>query len=191
MPASASEGVHYVGAPPKVASRDALPPARVFISPTQQSTSQWGSKIKITFQDISGIQGHRGKEGWVPPVREGYNWDRAASEDFGIPIKVVDEKYLIETDSELVLKCMPNYEQVEVERPSSFKSLPTGRSFTVAIQVQLGEQRIQMRGLKSSLGWEWSSRPRDRQSGFRTRPTSSRKSHQRRFHLSKQGLEPT
>jgi hypothetical protein len=77
---SVAKAFIMTSAPPKAASLDALPPAQAFISPMPQSTSQWGSKIKVVFRDVSGIQGENGRPGWIFLVREGHDLDRAVSD---------------------------------------------------------------------------------------------------------------
>jgi hypothetical protein len=98
---------------------------------------QWGEKIKVQFQDASGNHDDH-DEGWVMPNREGNNWDEAASEAFGVPMIVMDERRRVEAEPVPQLLCMPNDDQPEAEKPGSFSRFP------VAIQVQLAEQRISL-----------------------------------------------
>jgi hypothetical protein len=72
-------------ASPKAVSRDALPLAQTFLPPTPQVTPQWGTKINVTFRDVSGIQ-KKARSAWVDLSRDGDNWDRTASQLFGVPM---------------------------------------------------------------------------------------------------------
>jgi hypothetical protein len=115
----------------------------IFIPPVPQATSQWDTQINVTFRDISGIQ-KKAKTGWVYRSRDGFSWDRAASQTFEVPMKVTNERKFAESGDSLT--CDPNYDDPDIGTTSEgFKRLPTGLSFPMVIQIELGEQRIQMK----------------------------------------------
>jgi hypothetical protein len=128
--------------PPKAVSRDALPPATAFNNPEPQSTSQWGDKTKVSLIDERGSHGVEGVDGWVTLMREGTNWDEAATEAFGVPMQITDIRTQVVADTLMMTKCTPNHGQPEAVKSGGFDRLPTGAWFPVPIQVQLNNQRI-------------------------------------------------
>jgi hypothetical protein len=93
---------------------------------------------------MSVIQKKKKKPGWARPSREGTNWDQAASQAFGVPMKVTGERKVAGHDN--VLTCEPNYDDPVVGTTSAdFKRRPTGLIFPVVIQLSLGYRSIQMK----------------------------------------------
>jgi hypothetical protein len=134
-----------VTAPPRAASRDVLPPSQEFLPPTPQSTTHWDTYVPEEFRDMSGIQAKLAK-GCVHTYRDGFNWDRAASQAFEIPMKVIDERKVVEAED--ILTCHPLYEgEHDIGTTSEgFKRLPMRNiSCPVAVKIDLEGQVIDLR----------------------------------------------
>jgi hypothetical protein len=127
---------------PKAVSRDALPPVTAFLHPEPKSMSQWEDKVKVMFLNTSCSYGVQGFEGWASSVKEGTNWDEAASEVYGVPISVIDDRTQIEGGAMMIIKCTPNCDQDEAVKAGSFTKLPTNAWSMVPIQVQVDDQRL-------------------------------------------------
>jgi hypothetical protein len=102
--------------------------------------------MNVHFEDISGTQGSK-PTGYVYMTREGEQWDRVASEAFGIPMKVVDTRTDLKGESDVTLKCKPIFGTDEMAAAISApgrRQFRAGASYPVQIRLQLKDRMIPM-----------------------------------------------
>jgi hypothetical protein len=93
-----------------------LPPRQAFANPPPESVSKCGEEMEVRFADIIGTQGST-PTGYVYATKEGERWDRAASEAFGIPMHVVDQRTELKGEKDVILKCRPVFGTDKMTEP--------------------------------------------------------------------------
>jgi hypothetical protein len=94
--------------------------------------------MEVRFEDVSGTQGSM-PNGYVYATKEGARWDRAASEAFGIPMHVVDQRTELKGETDVVLKCKPVFGTDEMTDPvvaPGRRQFRVGTSYPVHIRLQ-------------------------------------------------------
>jgi hypothetical protein len=104
--------------PPRPASIELPTLEQAFKCPPPESVSKWGEEIEVKFEDISGTQGSQ-PTGYVFGKREGTQWDKAATDAFGIPMQITDSRTEIAAGENIVLKCKPIFGLDEMTAPIS------------------------------------------------------------------------
>jgi hypothetical protein len=138
--------------PPRPATRECPTLEQAFSYPKPESVSKWGEEIEVKFEDISGTQGSQ-STGYVFGKREGKQWDKAASDAFGIPMQITDPRTEIAAGDSVVLKCKPIFGLDEMTAPISApnrRQFQAGKSFPGRIKLQLKDRMVPLEVLNSS-----------------------------------------
>jgi hypothetical protein len=111
-----------------------------------------GEEIEVKFEDISGTQGSQ-PTGYVFGRREGKQWDKAASDAFGIPMQIADPRTEIVAGENVVLKCKPIFGLDEMTAPISApnrRQFQVGKSIPVRIKLQFKDRMVPLEVLNSA-----------------------------------------
>jgi hypothetical protein len=85
--------------------------------------------------------------------REGTQWDKAASDAFGIPMRITDPRTEIAAGDNVVLKCKPIFGMDEMTAPISApnrRQFQAGKSFPVRIKLQLQDRMVPLEVLNTA-----------------------------------------
>jgi hypothetical protein len=108
--------------------------------------------MESLFEDISGTQGSQ-PTGYVYGRREGNQWDKAASDAFGIPMQITDPRTEIVAGDSVVLKCKPIFGLDEMTAPISApnrRHFQVGKSIPVRIKLQFKDRMVPLEVLNSA-----------------------------------------
>jgi hypothetical protein len=138
--------------PPRSVSRECLTLEQAFNVPRPESVSKWGEEVEVKFEDISGTQGSQ-PSGYVYQRRVGEQWDKAASDAFGIPMQITDPRTEIAAGDKVILKCKPIFGLDDMTAPISApnrRQFQVGKSFPVRIKLQSKDRMVPLEVLNSA-----------------------------------------
>jgi hypothetical protein len=138
--------------PPRPATREYPALEQAVDFPRPESVSKWGEEIEVKFEDISGTQGSQ-PVGHVFGRREGNQWDKAASDAFGIPMQITAPRTEIAAGESVILKCKPIFGLDEMTAPISapnHRQFRAGKSIPVRIKLQFKDRMVPLEVLNSA-----------------------------------------
>jgi hypothetical protein len=138
--------------PPRAASRECPTLEQAFDLPRPESVSKWGEEIEVKFEDISGTQGSQ-PTGYVFGKRKDNQWNKEASDAFGIPMQITDPRTEIVAGESVILECKPVFGLDEMTAPVSApnrRQFRAGKSISVRIKLQFKDRTVPLEVLNSA-----------------------------------------